>query len=124
MIKVTKSDAASLPYAVFISKVLQHYNVDLAEEDTESIGKRTLVDKNALHQMGLRHNEDGWVFKDENQNEEEMAGNAGTSSSVFRPKSEFEKFMVRQMHSLSTLCQSRFDKIDKDIAAIQEKLEI
>ncbi|KOM31350.1 hypothetical protein LR48_Vigan01g090500 [Vigna angularis] len=68
----------------------------------------------------------GWVFKDENQNEEDVPApyNVGSSSAAFRPKIEFEKFMVRQMHSLSTLCQSRFGKIDKGIVVIQEKLGI
>lgn len=54
MIKVTRLNVDSLPYAVFISKVLQRYNVDFAEETHESYGKRNLVDKNALHHMGLR----------------------------------------------------------------------
>lgn len=54
MIKVTRLNVDSLPYAVFISKVLQRYNVDFAEETRESYGKRNLVDKNALHHMGLR----------------------------------------------------------------------
>ncbi|KOM49589.1 hypothetical protein LR48_Vigan08g041600, partial [Vigna angularis] len=125
MIKVTRLDAASIPYAVFISKVLQHYNVDCAEETCESYGKRILVDKNALHHMGLRFDEDNWVFKDENLNEEEVVpiGSSLTATSL-RPKIECEKFMVKQMHSLSTLYQSRFGKLDKDIVVIQQKLGI
>ncbi|BAT74736.1 hypothetical protein VIGAN_01247800 [Vigna angularis var. angularis] len=61
MIKVTRQDVASLPYVVFISKVLPHYHVDCVEESCESYGKRNLVDKNASHHMGLRPGEDGWV---------------------------------------------------------------
>ncbi|KOM55922.1 hypothetical protein LR48_Vigan10g181400 [Vigna angularis] len=100
MIKLTRLDVTCLPYVVFISKVLHHYNVDYIEESCETY--------------------------DENQNEEDVHAthNVSSSSGAFRPKTEFEKFIVRQMHSLSTLYQSHFDKIDKDIAAIQEKVGI
>ncbi|KOM48171.1 hypothetical protein LR48_Vigan07g187500 [Vigna angularis] len=75
--------------------------------------------------MRLRHGENAWVFKNENLNEEETHSvDASSAASSFRPKTEFKKFMVRQMHSLSTLYQSQFDKIDKDITIIQEKLGI
>ncbi|KOM49586.1 hypothetical protein LR48_Vigan08g041300 [Vigna angularis] len=101
MIKVTRMDVASLPYA---NSSLKFFNI------TMLISPKKLVN-----------------LLDENQEEEEANPlNIGTSSNAisFRRKTEVEKFMVRQMHSLSTLTKSRFDKIDKEIAAIQQKLGI
>lgn len=72
--------------------------------------------------MGLQHGVNGWAFKDENQGEEQAP--AGSSSASFKPKSEFEKYMIRQVPSLSTLCITRLENIDKIIAIIQEKLGI
>ncbi|WVZ14809.1 hypothetical protein V8G54_012375 [Vigna mungo] len=65
------------------------------EESCETYSKSNQVAKNALHHIGLRHGVDGWVFKDENQNEEEAPAthSVDASSASFRPKSEFEKFM-------------------------------
>ncbi|KOM40593.1 hypothetical protein LR48_Vigan04g079100 [Vigna angularis] len=60
--------------------------------------------------------------KDKNQDEEEAP--TGSSSASFRPKLEFEKYMVKQMHSLSTLYTFQFNKFDKDTVVIQEKLGI
>ncbi|WVY90427.1 hypothetical protein V8G54_035941, partial [Vigna mungo] len=77
-------------YAVFISKFLHHFHVDCVEESCETYGKRNIMDKIALHHMGLRHGVEGWTLKDKNQDEEE----------------------------------ARFDKLDKDIVAIQKKMGI
>ncbi|KOM36017.1 hypothetical protein LR48_Vigan02g216700 [Vigna angularis] len=101
MLKVTRLESASLPYAVFISKVLLHFQVNCVEESCETYNKRNIIDIIVLHHMNLRHGPDGWLFKDENQDEEEAPN--GSSAASFRPKSEFEKYMVRQMHSLSIL---------------------
>ncbi|WVZ23428.1 hypothetical protein V8G54_001972 [Vigna mungo] len=67
---------------------------------------------------------------DENQEEEEVDPiNTGASSTTtsFRPKTEFEIFLVQQMHTLTSnhaIYQFHFDKIDKEIVNIQQKLGI
>lgn len=71
MLKVTRLEVASLPYVVFISKVLHHFNIDCVES-CETYGKRNDVDKNALHHMGFRHGVDGWVFKDKNYDKKKL----------------------------------------------------
>ncbi|KOM31937.1 hypothetical protein LR48_Vigan01g149300 [Vigna angularis] len=103
-------------------KVLLHFHVNYIEESCETYNKRNIIDKTALHHMNLRHGPDGWIFKDENLDREEAL--AGSSTANFRPKSKFEKFMVRQMNSLNTLCRSQFDKLNKNIAVVQKKLGI
>ncbi|KOM43626.1 hypothetical protein LR48_Vigan05g123100 [Vigna angularis] len=65
MVKVAKQHLASLPYVVFLCKVMRHYFVDLNDEVTLSCSKKNLIEKLTLHHMGLRKNEDGWSFKDE-----------------------------------------------------------
>lgn len=69
--------------------------------------------------MKLQHGPDGQLFKDEYLADEEEAP-SGSSSTSFQPRSEFEKHMVRQMHSLTILCKS----INQDVAAIKGKLQI
>lgn len=73
--------------------------------------------------MGLRHGSNGWTLKDENMDDEEEAL-ARSLSASFRPNFEFEKHMIRHMHSLSILFTSQFNSINKDIDAIKEKLNI
>ncbi|KOM55437.1 hypothetical protein LR48_Vigan10g132900 [Vigna angularis] len=119
MLKVTRLESASLPYCVlFISKVVIHFVVECVKESSESYRKSYMIDKSALHHMGLQHGPNKWLLKDEYVGEEEEA--AGLSSTPYRPRSEFEKYMVRQMHSLNILCQN----INQDVTAIKEKSQI
>ncbi|WVY89456.1 hypothetical protein V8G54_034970 [Vigna mungo] len=118
MLKTTRLESASLSYSVFISKVLLHFGVECMNESCESYGKNNLIEKIALYHMGLQHGQDGWLFKDEYAAEEEEV--VGSSSTPFRPRFEFEKHMVRQMHSLTILCQS----INQDVVAIKGKMQI
>ncbi|KOM50196.1 hypothetical protein LR48_Vigan08g102300 [Vigna angularis] len=85
MIKLTRLEATSLPYVVFVFKVHHYFHIDCVEESCETYGKRNVVDKIALHHMGLRHGVEGWTFKDENHVEEEAP--IGSSSASIRPKS-------------------------------------
>ncbi|WVZ26087.1 hypothetical protein V8G54_004631 [Vigna mungo] len=119
MLKVTRLEYANLPYDFFIYKVLLHFNVECINESCKSYGKSNLIDKTALHQMRLQHGPNGWIFKDGYLTDEEEAL-SGSSSASFRPRSEFEKHMVRQMHSLTILCKS----INQDVVAIKGKLKI
>ncbi|KOM48181.1 hypothetical protein LR48_Vigan07g188500 [Vigna angularis] len=118
MLKITRLESASLPYCVFISKLLIHFGVKCVNESSESYGKSNLIDKSALHHIGLQHGPEGWMFKDEYAEEEEEA--AGSSSTPYRPRSEFEKYMVRQMHFLTILYQT----ISQDVNVIKEKLQM
>ncbi|WVY90119.1 hypothetical protein V8G54_035633 [Vigna mungo] len=93
MLKVTRIKYASLPYVVFISKVLHHFNVECIDESCESYGKSNLIDKTTLHHMELQHGPNGWLFKDEYMADEEEAP-SGSSSASFWPRSEFEKHMI------------------------------
>lgn len=104
MLKVTRLESAGLRYCVFISKVLIHFGVECVNESCESYGKSNMIDKSALHHMGLQHDQDGLLFKDEYVGEEEEV--VGSSSAPYRPCLEFEKHMVRQMHSLTIILET------------------
>ncbi|WVZ22099.1 hypothetical protein V8G54_000643, partial [Vigna mungo] len=117
-VKVTRLESASLPYCLFISKVLIYFGVECVNESSESYGRSNVIDKSALHHMGLQHGLDGWLFKDEYAGEEEEV--VGSSSAPYRPRSEFKKHMVRKMHSLTILCQT----IRQDVNDIKEKLQM
>ncbi|KOM27172.1 hypothetical protein LR48_Vigan404s002300 [Vigna angularis] len=118
MLKVTRLESASLPYCMFISKFLIYFGVECVNESRESYGRSNMSDKSALHHMGLQHGPDGWLFKNEYVGEEEEA--ASSSLTPYRPRSEFEKKVVRQMHSLTILCQN----ICQDINDIKENLQM
>ncbi|WVZ04036.1 hypothetical protein V8G54_024842, partial [Vigna mungo] len=102
-----------------ISKVLLHFGVECVDESSESSGRSNLIDKTALQHMRLQHGPERWLFKDEYMDDDEEA-TGGSSSAPFRPRSKFEKHMVRKMHSLTVLCQS----INQDVVAIKGKLQI
>ncbi|KOM49360.1 hypothetical protein LR48_Vigan08g018700 [Vigna angularis] len=103
MLKVTRLESAMLPYCVFISRVLIHFGVECVNESNESYGRSNMIEKSALHHMGLHHGLNAWLFKDEYADEEEEA--TRSSSIPYRPRSEFEKFIVREMRPLKNLCQ-------------------
>ncbi|WVY91359.1 hypothetical protein V8G54_036873 [Vigna mungo] len=129
-IKVTRPDIASLPYVVFISQVLVHCKVEFTDEATQYYNKKNMAHKSTLHHMGLRRSETGWVFIDEHQHNmgeevDPLNASSSTTASSFRPKNEFERNIVRQIHTLIShhnIYQSRFDKLDQEIATIQQKL--
>ncbi|KOM40961.1 hypothetical protein LR48_Vigan04g115900 [Vigna angularis] len=82
-----------LPRGINHAQVLLHFNVDCVVESCETYSKRNIIDKISLHHMSLQHGPDGWTFKDENQDAEGEAP-TGSSAASFKPKSEFEKYIV------------------------------
>ncbi|WVZ10216.1 hypothetical protein V8G54_014746 [Vigna mungo] len=104
MTKITRLDVSSLPYGVFIAKVLEYYRVHFTNEINQYYNKKNTVDKFVLHHMGLRRRENGWAFKDENQNEGEevdpLNESASTVVAPFSPNNEFERYMKFGMQNL------------------------
>lgn len=115
MVKVSKQNMVILPYAVFLSKVMRHYFIDLTDEVTLSCSKKNLIEKLALHHMGLRKSEIGWTFKDEHvpmvEEVEPLKVDKSESKFTFQPKIEFERYMVNQMKTHST----RLSRIEKSL---------
>ncbi|KOM48468.1 hypothetical protein LR48_Vigan07g217200 [Vigna angularis] len=123
MIKVSKQRIDSLPYTVFLSKVMRNHFIDLTNEVTISCNKKNLIGKLALHQMGLRKKENGWSFKDEHMSVvdevEPLKVDKSESKYTFKPKTKFEKYMVNQMK----LHSAKLSKIEKYLTRVHKKLD-
>jgi len=63
----------SLPYALFLSKVFEYYNLDLADEIFVTLTHTNIIELNALHHMGFILIDNGWIFKDESHTTEEKS---------------------------------------------------
>lgn len=85
-----------------------------SDEDNQSLKeeKNLCLMAGSINSLSNNNN-----FKDEYTAEEEEV--VGSSSTPFRPRSGFEKHMVRQMRSLTILCQS----LNQDVATIKGKLQ-
>ncbi|WVZ17410.1 hypothetical protein V8G54_010392 [Vigna mungo] len=83
MLKVKRLESTMLPYCVFISKILIHFEVDCVSES-----------------------------KDED---------AGESSSIpYRPLSEFDKAILKEIRYLKIICQGK----RQDVSKIREHLNL
>lgn len=93
--------------------MLRHHYIDLTDELTLSCSRKNQSEKLALHHMGLGKNENGWVFKDEHVPivEEVEPLKVDKSQYNFKPKSEFEKFVVDQFKKQS----ARLNRIEKSL---------
>ncbi|QCE16648.1 hypothetical protein DEO72_LG11g3666 [Vigna unguiculata] len=65
IIKTTNLQMYPLPYALFLSRVFEYYNLDLADEVSVPITHSSLIELNALHHMGFVFNDTEWTFKDD-----------------------------------------------------------
>lgn len=88
-----------------------HYDVDLMGEVIMSY-KTNLISNLAFHHMGLRKSEVRWSFKDDQLPMVEdivpLNVNKSNVGSTFKPRTEFERFMMKQMKIQS----ARFNKIE------------
>ena len=65
IIKTTKLQMYPLSYALFLSKVFEYYNLDLANEISVLLTHSNFIELNALHHMGFIFNDNEWTFKDD-----------------------------------------------------------
>ena len=65
IIKTTKLQMYPLPYALFLSRVFEYYNFDLADEVSVPLTHSNFIELNALHHMGFVFNDTEWTFKDD-----------------------------------------------------------
>ena len=65
IIKITKLPMYPLPYALFLSKVFEYYNLDLADEIFVPLTHTNFIELNALYHMGFVFTDNEWTFKDD-----------------------------------------------------------
>ena len=70
ILKTTKLPMYPLPYALFLSKVFEYYNLNLVDEISITLTHTNIIEFNALHHMGFIFTGNGWIFKDEPHTEE------------------------------------------------------
>jgi len=95
ILKSTKLPNYPLPYVVFLSKVFEHYNVDLFRET--SYDHTNQIGANALHHMGTILWANTWVFKDEPV--EEQATNANPQLATMS-RNDYESAMLKMVATL------------------------
>ncbi|WVZ22985.1 hypothetical protein V8G54_001529 [Vigna mungo] len=104
---------ASLSYAVFLSCVMRHFNIDFTGEVTMGYNKTNLISNLALHQMGLRKSEIAITHGRRRQMPLNVdKSNAFDAKMEFQLKKDFERFM-----------SARMDKLERSIAKIHKKLD-
>ncbi|KOM52140.1 hypothetical protein LR48_Vigan09g079900 [Vigna angularis] len=118
MLKVTRLESAKLSYYGFISKILIHFGVECIDESSESYNRTSLINKAALHKMGMQHTPEGWRFTDEVTKDDDEAGQS--SSITYKARSEFERTLLREIKSLKIMCQETIN----DVLEIKEHLKL
>ena len=63
MLKSARLPDYRLPYAIFVSKLIDHFKVDTTNERNDSIKAASEIDNSTLMKMGFYKDEDGWVFR-------------------------------------------------------------
>ena len=64
IIKTTKLQMYPLPYTLFLSKVFEYYNLDLAYEIFVPLTHSNFIELDALHHMCFVFTNNEWTFKD------------------------------------------------------------
>lgn len=121
MINIAKLHPHWLPYGVFISNALRHYHIDITGEVKLGCNKVNEIWKPTLHHIGLKKNEDGWVFKDECMPimDENLLSSVDETPFSSKPKTEFENFVVDQFQRHS----AKLSTIEKSINEIHKKID-
>ena len=75
MLKSTRLPDYRFPYAIFVSKLIDYFEVDTANERNDTIKAASEIDNSTLLKMGFQKEEDGWIFRrnDANRAENEAA---------------------------------------------------
>ena len=61
MLKSIRLTDYKFPYAIFISKLIDYFEVDTYGERNETIGAVNEIDRSTLTKMGFQKEENGWV---------------------------------------------------------------
>jgi len=63
MLKSTRLPDYRFPYVIFVSKLIDYFEVDTANERNDIIKAASEIDNSTLLEMGFQKEEDSWVFK-------------------------------------------------------------
>jgi len=63
MLKSTRLPYYRFPYAIFVSKLIDYFEVDTANERNDIIKAASEIDNSTLMKMGFQKEEDNWIFR-------------------------------------------------------------
>jgi len=63
MLKSTRLPDYRFPYAIFVSKLIDYFEVDTTNERNDIIKAASEIDNSTLMKMGFHKEEDGWIFR-------------------------------------------------------------
>jgi len=63
MLKSTRLPDYRFPYAIFVSKLIDYFEVDTTNERNDTLKAASEIDNSTLMKMGFHNEEDSWVFK-------------------------------------------------------------
>jgi len=63
MLKSTRLPDYRFPYAIFVSKLIDYFEVDTANERNDTIKTASEIDNSTLLKMGFQKEDDSWVFR-------------------------------------------------------------
>jgi len=63
MLKSTRLPDYRFPYAIFVSKLIDYFQVDTTNERNDIIKAASAIDNSTLMKMGFHKEEDGWIFR-------------------------------------------------------------
>jgi len=63
MLKSTRLPYYRFPYAIFVSKLIDYFEVDTKIERNDTIKASSEIDKSTLMKMDFHKEEDNWVFR-------------------------------------------------------------
>ncbi|KOM26326.1 hypothetical protein LR48_Vigan252s003800 [Vigna angularis] len=98
-------------------EILVHFGINCIDESSVSYNHTSLINKVALHMMGLQQTYEGWHFKSEVPEDED---DTKQSSIPYRARSEFERTVLREIKAIKIMCQATRD----DVLEIKEYLKL
>ena len=63
MLKSTRLPDYRFPFAIFVSKLIDYFEVDTTNERNDTIKAASEIDNSTLMKMGFHKEEDGWIFR-------------------------------------------------------------
>ena len=63
MLKSTRLPDYRFPYVIFVSKLIDYFEVDTTNERNDTIKEASEIDNSTLLKMGFEKEDDSWVFR-------------------------------------------------------------
>jgi len=134
MLKSTRLPDYRFPYAIFVSKLIDYFEVDTTNERNDTIKAASEIDNSTLMKMGFHKEDDGWIFRrnvahraeheasNHEDGEEENAGMHREDEIVQAAEASFHRMHHSSSHRVESLAQHMDESpiqsfMNEDVAA-------